>query len=100
LNDGTYGSLFDAGPACAWRFPVRVWRGGKQVRGKKTGFSFYGPTCDSLDAMKGPFMLPDTLQTGDWVEVGQLGAYGQAMRTNFNGFGEYLEAHVVDKPFK
>lgn len=100
LNDGTYGSLFDAGAACEWRFPVRAWRGSKQLKGKKAAFSFYGPTCDSLDAMKGPFMLPENIQTGDWVEVGQLGAYGQAMRTNFNGFGESLEAHVADKPFK
>lgn len=100
LNDGTYGSLFDAGPACEWRFPVRVWRDGKQVKGKKQGFSFYGPTCDSLDAMKGPFMLPDSVKTGDWIEIGQLGAYGQTMRTDFNGFGESLEAQVADKPFK
>lgn len=100
LNDGTYGSLFDAGSACEWRFPVRVWRDGKVLKGTKTAFSFYGPTCDSLDAMKGPFMLPDTLQTGDWIEVGQLGAYGRTMRTDFNGFGDVLEAQVADKAFK
>ena len=100
LNDGTYGSLFDAGIACEWRYPVRVWRDGKSLKGKKAAFSFYGPTCDSLDAMKGPFMLPEGVKTGDWIEVGQLGAYGQTMRTNFNGFGEHLEAQVHDQPFK
>ncbi|MGO7251549.1 hypothetical protein ACCS63_35025, partial [Rhizobium brockwellii] len=49
-------------------------------------FSFWGPTCDDLDFMQGPFTLPADTNTGDYFEIGMLGAYGQAMRTQFNGF--------------
>ena len=44
-------------------------------------FSFYGPTCDDLDHMAGPFMLPADIEAGDYIEIGMLGAYGCAMRT-------------------
>ena len=50
-------------------------------------FSFYGPTCDDLDHMAGPFELPGDVGPGDYIEIGMLGAYGCAMRTGFNGFG-------------
>ena len=50
-------------------------------------FSFYGPTCDDLDRMAGPFELPGDVGAGDYIEIGMLGAYGCAMRTQFNGFG-------------
>ena len=43
---------------------------------KITAFQFYGPTCDSLDYMKGPFLLPNNIKEGDYIELGQLGAYG------------------------
>jgi ornithine decarboxylase len=61
-------------------------------------FSFYGPTCDDLDHMAGPFFLPADIKAGDFIEIGMLGAYGCAMRTKFNGFGAD-ETHVVsDEP--
>ena len=53
---------------------------------KLTSFSFFGPTCDSLDYMKGPFLLPNNIKEGDYIELGQLGAYGLTFRTKFNGF--------------
>src|SRR3546814_1013310 len=63
-----------------------------------TAFSFYGPTCDDLDHMAGPFFLPADVKAGDFIEIGMLGAYGCAMRTKFNGFGAD-ETHVVsDEP--
>ena len=46
-------------------------------------FSFYGPTCDDLDRMAGPFELPADVGPGDYIEIGMLGAYGCAMRTQF-----------------
>ena len=61
-------------------------------------FSFYGPTCDDLDHMAGPFMLPADVQAGDYVEIGMLGAYGCAMRTAFNGFGSDMKVVVEDEP--
>jgi ornithine decarboxylase len=61
-------------------------------------FSFYGPTCDDLDHMAGPFDLPADVQAGDYIEVGMLGAYGCAMRTGFNGFGVEDQVIVTDEP--
>ena len=37
--------------------------------------------------MAGPFELPGDVGVGDYIEIGMLGAYGCAMRTQFNGFG-------------
>ena len=97
LNDGAYGSLFDAAHA-KWPFPVKGYRGGADAReldGALKPFQFYGPTCDSIDHMPGPFWLPEDVQEGDFVEIGMLGAYGVAMSTRFNGFGA-VETVAVD----
>jgi len=51
-----------------------------------------------MDHMAGPFILPDDVQAGDYIEVGMLGAYGCAMRTEFNGFGETDTVPVEDEP--
>lgn len=86
LNDGTYGSLFDAGQF-AWKFPVRLHRDHPPApAANQIGFRFFGPTCDSADTMNGPFYLPADACEGDWIEVQNLGAYGQTLATQFNGF--------------
>ena len=86
LNDGTYGSLFDAGKF-GWKFPVSLHRASPPSWPNDTiGFRFFGPTCDSIDEMDGPFYLPADANEGDWVEIAHLGAYGQALSTRFNGF--------------
>jgi ornithine decarboxylase len=97
LNDGTYGTLFDAGHP-GFVFPVKAIRPGGSLSPELMEFGFYGPTCDSLDAMKGPFHLPADITEGDWIEVGQLGSYGATMRTNFNGFYSDITVEVGDKP--
>lgn len=84
LNEGSYGSLFDAAQ-CAWKYPVKLPRA-DSVSETQIGFRFFGPTCDSLDTMAGPFELPSDIREGDWIEICHLGAYGQAMATDFNGF--------------
>ena len=61
-------------------------------------FSLYGPTCDSADRMKGPFLLPEDIDEGDWIELGQLGAYGACLRTKFNGFDAGVTIEVADPP--
>ena len=96
INDGAYGALFDAAHV-GWRFPVALLRD-KPSRAKSVGFSFYGPTCDDLDHMAGPFDLPADVAAGDYVEIGMLGAYGCAMRTRFNGFGIESVEIVDDEP--
>lgn len=101
LNDGSYGSLFDAAHV-KWPFPVKLYRGegdaAHEVEGPLKPFRFYGPTCDSLDHMPGPFWLPEDIREGDYVEIGMLGAYGVAMNTRFNGFGDAETAVVGDAP--
>jgi len=101
LNDGSYGSLFDAAHV-KWPFPVKLYRGegdaAHEVEGPLKPFRFYGPTCDSLDHMPGPFWLPEDIREGDYVEIGMLGAYGVAMNTRFNGFGDAETAIVGDAP--
>lgn len=102
LNEGTYGSLFDAGFP-GFVFPVKAIRADAFARGgllsqEVAEFSLYGPTCDSLDSMKGPFHLPANIAEGDWIEFGQLGSYGKTMATTFNGFQSDTVVEVADKP--
>ncbi len=101
LNDGAYGSLFDAAHT-KWPFPVKLMRAedgdAVAVEGPLKPFRFYGPTCDSLDHMPGPFWLPEDVREGDYVEIGMLGAYGVAMNTRFNGFGDAETVVVADAP--
>jgi ornithine decarboxylase len=96
INDGAYGALFDAAHI-GWRYPVRLVRD-QQSHVRPMKFSFYGPTCDDLDRMAGPFELAGDVGPGDYIEVGMLGAYGCAMRTQFNGFGVTQSATVEDEP--
>ncbi len=97
LNDGAYGTLFDAAHA-KWPFPVKLMRPGGS-RAKLAPFRFYGPTCDSIDAAQGPFLLPADVREGDHIEIGMLGAYGVAMATRFNGFGETETVIAQDSPW-
>lgn len=95
INEGVYGALFDAGHL-GWLFPTR--RLGEAGPVEVAGFSLYGPSCDDLDFMAGPFTLPADTNVGDYIEIGVLGAYGVSMRTGFNGFAAYGEAIVDDAP--
>jgi ornithine decarboxylase len=98
INDGVYGSLADAG-ALSFRYPVRLVRPeGEAASDETVGFTLYGPTCDSADVMRGPFVLPANIREGDWIEIGQLGAYGTCMRTAFNGFDQARIVEVSDRP--
>ena len=97
INDGTYGTLFDAGTPNIV-YPSRVIKNGRVVSKKLTSFDFYGPTCDSMDYMKGPFILPNNIKENDYIELGQLGAYGLTFRTQFNGFYSDQIFEVEDDP--
>ena len=97
INDGTYGTLFDAGVP-NFIFPSKMLSNGRIQSKKVTAFSFFGPTCDSLDYMKGPFLLPNNIKEGDYIELGQLGAYALTFRTKFNGFYSDNIVEVNDKP--
>ena len=97
INDGTYGSLFDAG-APNFVLPSKMITEGRVQSKKLTAFSFFGPTCDGLDYMKGPFLIPNNIKEGDYIELGQLGAYSLTFRTNFNGFYSNEIHELSDKP--
>ena len=97
INDGTYGTLFDAGTPNIV-YPSRLIKSGKSISKKLTAFDFYGPTCDSMDYMKGPFLLPNNIKENDYIELGQLGAYGLTFRTQFNGFYSNEIYEVEDEP--
>ncbi len=98
INDGTYGSLFDAGIP-NFIYPVRVLNSLPSDSTSLIPYSFYGPTCDTLDYMKGPFYLPQDVKEGDYIEIGQIGAYGKTLATSFNGFSPEGELRIVnDEP--
>jgi ornithine decarboxylase len=97
INDGTYGTLFDAGTP-NMVYPSRLIKSSKIISKKLTAFDFYGPTCDSMDYMKGPFLLPNNIKENDYIELGQLGAYGLTFRTQFNGFYSNEIYEVEDEP--
>jgi ornithine decarboxylase len=97
VNDGVYGALSDAG-APGFAFPARLIRPDGPAAPAQRGFVLYGPTCDSADRMKGPWLLPEDVREGDWIEIGQLGAYGACLRTAFNGFDRARLVEVRDPP--
>lgn len=85
LNDGVFGTLQELGHAKERR-PTRLVRHGSRPSPRKAEFKVYGPTCDSNDVLGAPFLLPEDVREGDWIEVGMMGAYSLSMRTRFNGF--------------
>ncbi len=92
LNDGIYGGLLEH-LMFKISTPVRVYRGGKLLRGASAGFEVFGPTCDSTDRLPLTVPMPENVGEGDWVEFGMMGAYGSATATRFNGFesNQYVE---------
>ena len=106
INDGIWGSLSDS-----WTghltLPVRLVRasgrqaprGGHRGNGRLEPFRVMGATCDSVDILNRAFWLPEDVRTGDWIEVGHIGAYSLSLRTHFNGFhpDSFVE---VDEPFR
>lgn len=95
INDGSYGSLFDAAHM-GFNFPVRMV--GQTDGEALVPFAFWGPTCDSIDHMKGPFLLPGRIREGDYIEIGNTGAYGRSIAGGFNGYGVFEEAILTDEP--
>jgi ornithine decarboxylase len=97
INDGAFGTLFDAA-YCGFRFPARLLTTPQDALAPEAEFVLYGPTCDSSDYLPGPFVLPDSVAEGDYLEIGQVGAYGRVLANRFNGFGEYDEVVLTDEP--
>ena len=100
VNDGVYGSLSDLHWTKGLEPPVRLMRlDGPRPSETQAAFTIYGPTCDSLDVLPLPWSLPDDVREGDWIEVGQMGAYSTAVSTNFNGLKLETFVEVDEPPF-
>ncbi|WP_138379084.1 type III PLP-dependent enzyme [Luteithermobacter gelatinilyticus] len=99
ITEGAYGALFDAAHL-RFPFPVRMIRPTGEASRRMTAFMFYGPTCDSIDTISGPFLLPEDIGEGDYIEIGMLGAYGKNLRTAFNGFHDGEDVIVGDEPLQ
>jgi len=97
INDGAYGTLFDAAHL-GFVFPARLVSQHVEADAPLGAFELWGPTCDSIDHMPGPFLLPDCISEGDYIEIGSVGAYGRALAGHFNGYGTYEEAILMDEP--
>jgi ornithine decarboxylase len=98
INDGSFGVLYDAAHL-DFVFPARRIEAAGTARAPSLKpFALYGPTCDDVDHMKGPFYLPANMAEGDYIEIGNIGAYGRVMATLFNGFGDYQQAILEDEP--
>jgi ornithine decarboxylase len=98
LNDGMYGSLSDM-RFDGIDFPMRAIRPEGAIGRQLTGFRLFGPTCDSTDSMPGPYWLPEDIREGDWIEIGQMGAYTNVLRSRFNGFHARTFTFVRDEAF-
>ncbi|MFJ5488270.1 FAD-dependent oxidoreductase [Hansschlegelia beijingensis] len=104
INDGIWSSLSDSWtgkimlPAQLIPDPARA-RAKRNTAPRLAPFRVCGATCDSVDILTRPFWLPDTVATGDWIEIGHIGAYSLALRTHFNGFypNDFVE---VAAPFE
>ena len=100
INDGSYGNMFEV---CSmnWKNTVQMIRlsrrNRKAVSKQVMPFRFYGPTCDSVDYMPGPFLLPDDANEGDWIAIQGMGAYGSASQSHFNGFHSEQQVEVSSR---
>lgn len=99
INDGVYHSLSETLTAGV-KLPMRVIRPGREISHETAPFSLFGPTCDSTDCIPGDIHLPVCIGEGDWIEIGQAGAYSNAMTTNFNGFIAETFVNVDEAPLR
>jgi ornithine decarboxylase len=101
INDGVYGSLSEM-TAADVRYPARLIRlaGGRIATSSapEATFDAHGPTCDSLDMIPKAFRLPDDVREGDWIEIDRVGAYSNALATDFNGFRPDTFVEVRNEP--
>lgn len=98
INDGIYQSMSEAVQG-GFQYPARMVAA-RQASSTYQNFQVFGTTCDNMDILPKPFSLPDDIQEGDWIEIGQLGAYSNSASTNFNGFSVDTVVRVDDEPLR
>jgi ornithine decarboxylase len=85
INDGVYQSLSETLMG-KMKLPARLINPARTPATEFQNFTILGPTCDNLDILPAPFYLPVDADEGDWIEIGQTGAYSNSAATRFNGF--------------
>ena len=95
LNDGVYGGLQEQS-LVDLHLPVKAWREGQLLLGPSVDCHVFGPTCDPVDRISRQMAVPAHMKTGDYLEIGLLGAYGSATCTAFNGFRPALYVDVAN----
>jgi ornithine decarboxylase len=96
INDGIYQSLSET-LLGKMKLPARLINPQRSIATQCQDFSIFGQTCDNIDVLPAPFYLPIDADEGDWIEIGQVGAYSNSAATRFNGF--FPETFVaVDAP--
>ncbi len=86
LNDGMYGAFWELRFKGHKQYPCRTFRNGEALNGEPRAFRLFGPTCDSSDVLPAAVDLPASIDVGDHIEFGMIGAYSLSGRTRFNGF--------------
>ncbi|HUO98583.1 MAG TPA: hypothetical protein VMU01_07930 [Rhizomicrobium sp.] len=92
INDGIYGSFDELTlPGFDVDYPAQVFTVDAKGRalalpGAAKPFRIYGPTCDTLDVLPRPRMLPEGIGPGDFIVFDAIGAYSVSSRSTFNGF--------------
>lgn len=97
INDGIYQSLSETLVANI-KLPARLLNPFRELSTATTEFRLLGPTCDCYDVLPHKFTLPDDAEEGDWIEIGQIGAYSNAASTQFNGFKTETFVSVDEAP--
>lgn len=87
LNDGVYGALAEWRDIAAHDRIRVVTADGAPRAGAMSPRVVYGPTCDSIDRLPDPVLLPVDLAEEDYMIFAGMGAYSNAIATRFNGYG-------------
>ncbi len=85
INDGVYGAMSELLDSKNTLL-TKVVRLDGSISKEVKEFSVCGVTCDSTDMLPSPLCLPVDVKEGDWLEIDCVGAYSNALSTNFNGF--------------
>ena len=96
IDEGIWSTLSESLTA-DFGWPVRAFMR-RTAPSKLVPYYIAGVTCDSCDGLAGEYDLPDALAIGDFIEFGNIGAYGTAILSRFNGFGEH-ESVIVEEGF-